>query len=481
MSSATTLLPDDLVELTDAELIVWIRLLQQLETEAQFDWSKHARPDQLPPEGQWGVWLLLGGRGAGKTRTGSETMRGWAEADPMQHLAVVAKTHREVLNICFEAPRAGLIRVVPPEEIVRFLRGSGSVELELKNGSKMRAFSAQDPEAMRGYAFDKVWLDEYAAYPIKLAQVVYDMAWFCMRESPDPRMVISTTPKPVPHIKKLIERAMKRPDRVVITRSKTRDNVENLSDLALEELEEMYAGTRLGRQELDAELLEDVEGALWKLSWIERGRVDPRDVPADLVHRYVSIDPAETVSETSDETGIIVGGVDRNHEVYVLADWSMKIAGLAAAYRIWQAYIEYGCEAVIIENSSLWCLDLLELAWRDLQTDGHVPPGDPPIKIAMPFANKQMRAMPIAGLYEKDPTPVHHVGIFAELESQLTTWTPEETPDSPDRLDALVYLVGELKQAFGKEAVIQSAAVKAARDRERRGIVGPGRGRRPAY
>lgn len=462
-------------EMSDTELAVVLSICSRIEQKRSYVWKRYARPEQLPPPGSWVVWLYLGGRGVGKTRTGSETCRGWGSERPRQHIAVVAKTHREVLNICYEAPRAGLVAVVPPDEVINYLRGSGSVAMTMSNGSILRAFSAIDPEAMRGYAFDKVWLDEFAAYPVKTAQAVYDMAWFCMRESPFPQMLITTTPKPLPHVKKVVNRSHRQPTKVIMTRSSTWDNRANLSAEALAELEETYAGTRLGRQELEAEILEDVPGALWKLAWIEAGRVHPDDVP-ELLRSYVAIDPAETVSETSDETGIVVGGLGVDGDVFVLADRSAKVAGLAAAFRIWEAWIDFACEAVIIEGTSLWMLDTLELAWRELQKLGRVPPGNPPIKTAQPFANKKMRATPIAAVYEKVETShvarIHHVGTFAKLEEQLTTWTPEEG-DSPDRLDALVYLVGELLGSIARIATVASATAHVAEERRRRGIVGP--------
>ena len=237
------------------------------------------------------MWLLLAGRGFGKTRTGAETVRKWASAKPGGRFAVIAKTHREVYNVCFTARRAGLLAVIPPGEVAGFNRSEPFVELT--NGSIVRGFGAQDPDTLRGYDFDGVWADEYAAWPVQTAQAVYDMAWFCMREAQRPRMVISTTPKPLPHIKKLLARATRRRE-VIVTRGRTVDNAANLSDDALEELLDQYTGTRLGRQELDAELIEDVDGALWRLAWIEAGRVDAEDVP-DLVRTVVSVDPADTV------------------------------------------------------------------------------------------------------------------------------------------------------------------------------------------
>lgn len=460
--------------MSDTELAVWLRATAKVLAWRRFDWHRHARPEQVEPR-RYRVWLILAGRGWGKSRTGAETIRARAAARPAGHFAVVAKTHREVLNICFEAPGAGLVNVIPPDEVAEFKRGAGSVALTLSNGSVLRAFSAEDPDTLRGYAFDGVWLDEFAAYPPKTAQAVYDMAWFCMRESADPRMVVTTTPKPSPHVKKLLARAA-HDRRVVVTRGRTLDNRANLSGPALEELLDQYAGTRLGRQELDAELLEDVEGALWQAGWIEAGRVD---VAPELLRVVVAVDPAETVSETSDETGIVVAGRGADGDDYVLADRSAKVAGRAAARRVWQAYSDFHANTVIVEGSSLWMLDILTDVWQEMQDVGHLPAGDPPIdrRAAKANASKKVRAEPVAARYERQPPRVHHVGALPRLEEQQTTWTPE-AGDSPDRLDALVHAIAYLRSKDTRRALIASPATGASSWlRADRGL-GADRGRR---
>lgn len=446
----------DPVLMTDAELAAYLREVSEVQGLVRYDWRRHARPEQMEPA-YYRIWMLLAGRGFGKTRTGAETVRGWAGTRPGGHYAVIAKTHREVYNVCFTARRAGLLAVIPPKEVRTF--NKSEPYLELTNGAIIRGFGAQDPDTLRGYDFDGCWLDEYAAWPLQTAQGVFDMLWFCMREAPDPRMVISTTPKPLPHVKKLLARAKKqktrsRRPRVVITRGRTLDNAENLSPEALEELLEQYGGTRLGRQELDAELLSDVDGALWKSAWIEAGRVEKEDVPP-LVRTVVSVDPADTVSETSDETGIVAVGRGEDGEHYVLADRSMKIAGMAAARRIWQCYLDVDADVVVYEGSSAWLRDILVDAWVAMQKEGLVCGGDPPIDVVQARASKRVRAEPVAARYEVDPPRVHHVGTFPALEDQLTTWTPE-SGDSPDRLDALVHGVTYLRSKESRRAAFAS-------------------------
>ncbi|MEV5768833.1 terminase family protein [Micromonospora sp. NPDC052213] len=442
--------------MTDAELAAYLREVSEVQGLVRYDWRRHARPEQMEPA-YYRIWMLLAGRGFGKTRTGAETVRGWAGTRPGGRYAVIAKTHREVFNVCFTARRAGLLAVIPPKEVRTF--NKGEPYLELTNGAIIRGFGAQDPDTLRGYDFDGCWLDEYAAWPLQTAQGVFDMLWFCMREAPDPRMVISTTPKPLPHVKKLLARAKKqlsrsRRPRVVITRGRTLDNAENLSPEALEELLEQYGGTRLGRQELDAEMLSDVDGALWKSAWIEAGRVDKDDVPP-LVRTVVSVDPADTVSETSGETGIVAVGRGEDREHYVLADRSMKIAGMAAARRIWQCYLDVDADVVVYEGASAWLRDILVDAWVAMHKEGLIGGGDPPIDVVQARASKRVRAEPVAARYEVDPPRVHHVGTFPALEDQLTTWTPE-SGDSPDRLDALVHGVTYLRSRESRRAVVAS-------------------------
>ncbi len=449
--------------MTDAELAAYLREVSEVQGMVRYDWRRQARPEQMEPA-YYRIWMLLAGRGFGKTRTGAETVRGWAGTRPGGHYAVIAKTHREVYNVCFTARRAGLLAVIPPKQVRTF--NKSEPYLELTNGAIIRGFGAQDPDTLRGYDFDGCWLDEYAAWPLQTAQGVFDMLWFCMREAAEPRMVISTTPKPLPHVKKLLARAKKqlarsRRPRVLITRGKTLDNAANLSPEALEELLEQYGGTRLGRQELNAELLSDVDGALWKSAWIEAGRLDQEDVPP-LVRTVVSVDPADTVSETSDETGIVAVGRGEDGDHYVLADRSMKIAGMAAARRIWQCYLDVDADVVIYEGSSAWLRDILVDAWVAMQKEGLLPGGDPPIDVVQARQSKRVRAEPVAARYEVVPPRVHHVGAFPVLEDQQTTWTPE-SGDSPDRLDALVHGVAYLRAKESSRAVVASPLGKPAR------------------
>lgn len=412
----------------------------------RYNWGRYARPSQVEPE-DYRIWVILAGRGFGKTRTGAETLRKWATQAP-GHYAIIAKSNREVLNVCFEAPRAGLLAVLPDNEIRNFRRGTGLISMTMSNGSVIRGFSSEAPDALRGYAFDGVWCDEFGAWQSSTAQACFDMLWFTMREAAVPRMVITTTPRNVIHVRNLMNRAHS-DGGVIITRGSTSENAANLSEAALAELHSRYGGTRLGRQELDGELLLDIDGALFNYSWIEHARVE---VPPQLLRTVVAVDPAGTASKTSDETGIIVVGAGVDGHDYVLADLSAKLAGAAAAHAVWRTFIAYQADEVVIEGTNLWMLDVLQDAYTEAADGEMLPVGIAPVVTVGTYNRaKAVRAEPVAARYEQGR--VHHVGEFPILEEQLCAWAPGAR-DSPDRLDALVHGVTRLRQRLGYGATI---------------------------
>lgn len=434
--------------LSDHALEDEITQLNFLQDRVRYDWHRYARPSQMEPN-DYRIWAILAGRGYGKTRTGSETVRAWASANPGGHYAVLAKSNREVLNICFEAPRAGLVAVFPPEEISTFQRGFGMITLRLANGSIIRGFSSEAPDALRGYAFDGVWLDEFGAWHPATAQACYDMLWFCMREAGSPRMIITTTPRNCPHLRRVITRA-EDDTSVVITRGSTLENAANLSPAAIAELENRYGGTRLGRQELDGELLTDIDGAMWQYTWIDGARVDA--VPVELIRTVVAVDPAGTATSTSDETGIIVAAAGADGHDYVLADSSARTAGAAAAALVWRTFIAYGADEVVIEGTNAWMLDVLQETYNEIADGQYLSPGPAPVVTVGTFnRSKFVRAEPVAARYEQGR--IHHVGHFPVLEEQLCSWLPGGR-DSPDRMDALVHAVSRLRDRFGYAVTI---------------------------
>ncbi len=320
-----------------------------------------------------------------------------------------------------------------PEEVAKYNSSLGDTVLKLTNGTLIRGFGAETPDNLRVWAFDKAWLDEYAAWSRHTAQEVYDMLWFCLREADIPQVVISTTPKPLPHVKRLVERGRTQekaheeggaPPRVVLTRGHMRENDANLSAAAREELEEEYAGTRLGRQELSGELLEDVEGALWK-GWmleVEGFRPRPEHLP-DLQRVVVAVDPATKSHENADMTAFTVAGRgfpvesmygDDRPRGYLLHAEQDRYTPTQAMKRAATLYHEHRAGCVVIEanNGGDYLPALLEQL-------------DPMVnwRIVHATRGKRARAAPAAQLYEQ--VRVHHVGsarVFAESEEQMTTF-----------------------------------------------------------
>ncbi|MFE0477486.1 terminase large subunit domain-containing protein [Streptomyces sp. NPDC058947] len=407
----------------------------------------HARATQRPPEGDWAAWMMLTGRGWGKTKSAAEAVRGWATT-PGTMIAVVAKNATLVKEICFESPKSGLLAVIPPEDVRRYSPGNGLTTLRLKNGSAIYGFGAETPDNLRGFAFDKGWLDEYAAWNRHTAQSVYDMLWFCLREAPSPQVVISTTPKPLPHVKRLVERGRRPGSTVVLTTGRTEDNRANLSPAALAELDSEYGGTRLGRQELDGVLLEDVEGALWK-QWmfeVEGFRLARTAVPP-LDRLVVAVDPAVTTTDSADLTAFTVAGRsypleqmygDRRPRGYVLHAEQDRHTPTAAMRRAAALYHEHQADCVVIEanNGGDYLPALLA------EVDPTVP-----CRVVHATRAKRARAAPVAMLYEQ--SRISHAGAprtFAVLEEQMTTYVgaSEAEEKSPDLLDSCVWALTDL-------------------------------------
>ncbi|MGC9540022.1 terminase large subunit domain-containing protein [Streptomyces sp. UG1] len=407
----------------------------------------HARAAQRLPEGDWAAWMMLTGRGWGKTKSAAEAVWEWTTT-PGTMIAVVAKNANLVKEICFESPKSGLLAVIPPEDIRRYSPGNGLTTLRLKNGSTIYGFGAETPDNLRGFAFDKGWLDEYAAWNRHTAQSVYDMLWFCLREAPSPQVVVSTTPKPLPHVKRLVERGRRPGSTVVLTTGRTEDNRANLSPAALAELDSEYGGTRLGRQELDGVLLEDVEGALWK-QWmfeVEGFRIARTAIPP-LDRLVVAVDPAVTTTDTADLTAFTVAGRsfpleqmygDRRPRGYVLHAEQDRYTPTAAMRRAAALYHEHQADCVVIEanNGGDYLPALLA------EVDPTVP-----CRVVHATRGKRARAAPVAMLYEQ--SRISHAGpprTFAVLEEQMTTYVgaSEAEEKSPDLLDSCVWALTDL-------------------------------------
>lgn len=398
-------------------------------------WLATARPEQLPPSSKpWLVFLYLAGRGAGKTRAGAEWLAQQAREHPGSRWAIVAPTYADARDTCVEG-ESGLLRALG-DDVATWNRSLG--ELILTNGARLKLFSADEPERLRGPQHHGAWCDELAAWRNPEA---WDQLQFGLRLGQAPQVFVSTTPKPTKLMRSLVER-----DGVVLRRGSTFDNAENLAPAALDELRARYEGTRIGRQELYAELLLDTPGALWTAELIEAHR--HQGVAPAMRRVVVAIDPAVTSGEDSDETGIVAVGQGVDGDLYVLADRTLRATPDAWARAAVDLYDELEGDRIVAEVNNGG--DLVETVLRTV---------DPSVPLRKVHASrgKRVRAEPVAALYEQGR--VHHVGGLVELEDQMCSWTPDAA-SSPDRLDALVWAITEL--------VVEQTT------RRRRSIVVPG-------
>lgn len=412
------------------------RLLSPLSEEQlrsiEWSWRWNARPNQLIPGTRgaakqvqdWVFWLLLAGRGFGKTRTGAETVREWAK-DRHARILMIAPTTADVRDVMIEGP-SGLMSCYPPGHKPLYFPTRHLIQFP--SGAVGITRSADEPERLRGPQFTKFWADELCAW--RFPQEAWDQIMFGFRViTPDLRGVITTTPKPIKTLKEIVA------DKdTVVTRGSSYDNRSNIAEKYYTKVIAPYEGTRLGRQEIFAEILEDVPGALWLRRVIDATRGKKDDVRMDgIVRIVIAVDPAVTSNADSDETGIIVAALTRGWHVLILDDLSCRESPLGwakvaiAAYRHRQA----GCIVAEVNNGG----DLVA---------GNIRAVDPSANVRTVRASrgKYIRAEPVAALYEQGR--VHHIGTFPELEDQLCGWTPQSGEKSPDRMDALVWAVTEL-------------------------------------
>lgn len=352
-------------------------------------------------------------------------MRGQVEASLAGRIALVAPTAADAREVLVEGP-AGILAVSPPRN--RPLYEPSKRRLTWANGAIATTYSADEPERLRGPQHDAAVCDELAAWSYPES---YDMLQFGLRQGAHPRCVVATTPKPIKLLKDLLAREGRD---VVVTRGSTYENRSNLAPSFLSTIVRKYEGTRLGRQELLAELLEDIPGALWRRSRIDELRVF--GVPA-LQRIVIAIDPAVSSAENSDETGIIVAGIANKEEAYVLEDLSGRYQPLEWARKAIGAYRKYKADRIVAEVNNGG--EMVEATLRTV--DSSIP-----YKAVHASRGKARRAEPVAALYEQGH--VHHVGNYPQLEDQLCDMTVDFDPTvmgySPDRLDAAVWALTEL-------------------------------------
>lgn len=385
----------------------------------RYNWPFWARPNQLSPPGDWRTWLVLAGRGFGKTRTGAEWVRAQAETGTCGRLALVAPTAADARDVMVEG-ESGILAISPPWFRPKY--EPSKRRLTWPNGAQATVYSADEPDRLRGPQHDGAWCDELAAWTRPEA---WDMLQFGLRLGDNPRAVATTTPKPVKVIRELLAA-----NTTAVTRGSTYDNAGNLAPAFLAAVEARYAGTRLGRQEIDAEVLDDVPGALWTRQGIDDLRVAKAP---DLVRVVVGIDPAVTSGEDSDETGIVAVGKGSDGHGYTLADRSCRMTPDGWARRALIVFDQFEANQFIAEVNNGG--DLVAGVIRTARPSA-------PVKAVHASRGKYTRAEPVAALYEQGK--VHHVGSFPQLEDQMCSFTPEGGDGSPDRADALVWACTDL-------------------------------------
>jgi phage terminase large subunit-like protein len=388
-------------------------------------WPSIARQNQLPPEGDWSVWLLLAGRGFGKTRTLAEWVNDQAVSGTAKRLAIVAATASDCRDVVVEG-ESGILACAPPW--CRPVYESTRRRLVWPNGAMAYTYSAEEPERLRGPQHDAAICDELGSWR---DPSTWDMLQFGLRLGQHPRIVVATTPRPTRLVRQLLAREAT--GEVVVTRGTSYENRANLTPRFFSQIVRKYEGTRLGRQELNAEVLTDTPGALWNLESIDAAR---RERAPDLSRVVVAIDPAVSSHEGSDETGIIVCGKDDRGNGWVIEDLSGKFEPAAWARTAIAAYRRHDADRIVAEVNQGGAM--VEATLRTI---------DESVSFTAVHASrgKYIRAEPVAALYEQ--SKIHHCGAFPELEDQMTSFVPDldrSKMGSPDRVDALVWGLTDL-------------------------------------
>lgn len=407
------------------------RLTPEQTAALRWHWPFWARPDQLPPEDDdWTTWLILAGRGWGKTRTGAETIRMWVKSGKYKRIALVGETTADVRGVMVDG-ESGLLNIGPKDERPEYFPSLR--QLKWPNGAIATTYNATEPDQLRGPQHDAAWCDEIAKW--KYIQETWDQLQFGLRLGDQPRQILTTTPRPLPLLKKMINDPYVR-----VTKGRTMDNKDNLAESFMHQIEGRFGGTRLGRQELEGEILNDIPGALWTRDDIDSNRETV--VPEDLERVIVAVDPAVSSEEGSDEHGIVVVGLKRDEDGvargYVLEDATTRGSPESWAKRAVQMYRKWEADRIVAEKNQggEMVSSVLRAADRSV-----------PVKLVHASRGKAVRAEPISALYEQHR--VHHVGRFDELEDQMCTFSADNVRGtngmgSPDRVDALVWGLTEL-------------------------------------
>lgn len=420
-----------LASLSEQERTDWLASLSTADLAGlNHDWRFWARPDQLQPEGEkWMTWLILAGRGWGKTRTGAETIRSWVMSGRYKRIALVGETTADVRGVMVDG-ESGLLNIGPENERPEYFPSLR--QLKWPNGAIATTYNATEPDQLRGPQHDAAWCDEIAKW--KYIQETWDQLQFGLRLGEHPRQILTTTPRPLDLLKKMLVDPY-----VVVTKGRTYDNKDNLAETFMHQIEERFGGTRLGRQELEGEILDDIPGALWQRSSIDTNRLS--DAPLDMERVIVAVDPAASSTEGADENGIVVVGLARDVDGYargyVLEDASLRGSPEEWAKRAVNMYRKWSADKIVAEKNQggEMVASVIKAVDRTI-----VP------KLVHASRGKVIRAEPISALYEQNR--IHHVGRFDQLEDQMCTFSVDNIRAngmaSPDRVDALVWGLTEL-------------------------------------
>lgn len=421
-------------------------------------WQFWARPDQLAPrDNDWMTWLILAGRGWGKTRTGAETIRSWVcGSTPLsggiyKRIALVGETAADARDVIVEGD-SGILAAHPKAFRPRY--EPSKRRLTWPNGAIATLYNATEPDQLRGPQHDAAWCDELAKWAY--ARETWDQLQFGLRLGIRPRSIITTTPRPIPVLKEILE------DKTTfVTKGRTMDNADNLAERFIKKIHDKFSGTRLGRQELEAEVLSDLPGALWTRSMFDppdgsphRGRILAKQLPA-LARVVVAVDPSGTrgASDDGDSIGIVVAGIDNYGHGYILADRSVKEGPQGWAKAAVKAYHDFGADRLVGESNFGGAM--VESVIRSV--DSNVS-----YKDVRASRGKILRAEPVSALYEQgrvshvtgaDARDVNGDGLSV-LEDQLCLMTPAgyQGEGSPDRADAAVWAITELMLADTNES-----------------------------
>lgn len=397
-------------------------------------WPAWARPDQLPPAATagglaWQTWLLLGGRGSGKTRAGAEWVRAKALGNgdvpgaPARRIALIGLTIAQVRSVMIEGV-SGLMGVHAPGERPRYEISRN--QIVWRNGAIAQLFAADEPDSLRGPQFDAAWCDEFAKW--RRPEYAWDMLQFGLRLGTDPQAVITTTPRHLQILNKIIADPA-----TVMTRSRTADNARNLAPGFVRQIMVRYANTALGRQELEGEIIEVRAGGYWTQELLNAHRIV---AAPDLARIVVAVDPPISAKAGSDACGIVVAGLGLDKRGYVLADRSIRgREPIVWARAVVAAYRDYAADAIVAETNQGGDLVLAVIR----QVDENAP-----VRSVKATRGKWMRAEPVSTLYAEGR--VFHVGEWPELEAQMCAFGPDGLANgkSPDRLDALVWALTDL-------------------------------------